>query len=229
MPTSLRLSALLLALPLTTAVACDWNEVETGRNGLVELVPSECGRPGCDLDDGVAVGGALTITLQGVDGRDADDLRLVSSAPWIVDVIASDWSGFDPEFRIAGNGAGVADLIAIDSWGYEVDYLPIEVAAISDLAIEANVDEVSVIGVDVAYAAAVGSELRLDTVGRSRGRELTGDVQYLAEIDQAIALAMLPDSDASRGRIRLTVPAGEHDIRLTAPGGARKLIRVIGR
>jgi hypothetical protein len=229
MPTTLRLSSLLLALPLTSLVACQWNEVETGKNGLVEMTPSECGKPGCDLDDGVAVGGTLLVKLTGTDGHDARDLSLVSSAPWIVDVIGQEGGTFDPEFRIAGNAAGRADLIAIDSWGYEVDYVPIEVAAISDLAIDANADELNVIGVDVAYQAAAGSELRLDAVGLSRGRELTGDVQYLTELDAPIAQAMLDGADPSRGHLRFTVPTGDHDVRFTAPGGASKTIRIIGR
>lgn len=229
MPTTLRLSSLLFALPLTTLVACQWNEVETGRNGRIELTPSECGKPGCDLDDGVAVGGTLLLTLHGKDGVDASQLRLVSSAPWIADVIADEGGAFDREFRIAGNGAGRADLIAIDSWGYEVDYLPIEVAQIGDVAIDANAEALSVIGVDVAYQAPVGSELRVEAVGMSRGRELTGDVQYLTELDAAIALAMMDGSDAARGHLRFTVPAGDHDVRFTAPGGATKLVRVMGR
>jgi|GEM_PF-2751850 len=229
MPTTLRLASLLLALPLTSLVACTWNEVETGRNGLIELTPTECGKDGCDLDDGVAVGGSVLLTLRGVDGKDASDLRLVSSAPWIVDVVSSDFGGIDPEFRIVGGEAGRADLIAIDQWGYQIDYLPIEVAAISDVAIDANVDELTVIGVDVAYQAPVGSELRLDVVGLSRGRELTGDVQYLAELDAAIAQGVMAGSDVSRGHLKLIVPAGDHDLRFTAPGGAAKLVRIMGR
>lgn len=229
MPTTLRLSSLLLALPFTSLIACGWNEVETGRNGLVQLTPSECGKDGCDLDDGVAVGGTLLITLSGKDGADASDLRLISSAPWIVDVVSQEQSAFDPEFRIAGNGAGIADLIAIDQWGYEVDYLPIEVAAIGDISIDASGDQVSVIGVDAAFQAPIGSEFRLDAVGLSRGRELTGDVQYLTVLDQAIAESMMDGADAARGHLRFTVPAGDHDVRFTAPGGATKQIRIMGR
>lgn len=228
MSTTLRLSALLLALPFASLLtAC--NEVETGQNGLVTLTPDDCGKQGCDLDDGIAVGGTLTATLDGTDDRDARDLRLVSSAPWVVDVIATDTSGFDPEFRILGTGAGRADLIAVDQWGYAIDYFPVEVAMIGELSIDANADELSVIGADVAFQAPIGSELRLEAVGLSRGRELTGDVQYLAELDAAIAQAMMPGADPSRGHLRLTVPAGDHDVRLTAPGGARKLIRIMGR
>ena len=51
MPTSLRLATVLATLPFASLAACTWNEVETGRNGLVQLTPDDCGRLGCDLDD----------------------------------------------------------------------------------------------------------------------------------------------------------------------------------
>lgn len=51
---SKRLLPLLASLPLSLLAACEWNEVEQGRLGQLELVPSDCGRAYCDLDDGIA-------------------------------------------------------------------------------------------------------------------------------------------------------------------------------
>lgn len=232
MPTTLRFASTLLALPLASLAACGWNEVETGKNGLVEMIPDECGKFGCDLDDGIAVGGTLSISLRGTDGRDASDLRLVSSAPWVVDVIATEGTSFDPEFRILGTGAGYADLIAIDRAGYEVDYLPVEVANISDVAIDVSADgmqPIAVVGVDEAYQVPAGVELELDVAGRAFGRELTGDVQYQVALDEALARNMLSDSDVARGHLHLIVPSGVNDVRFLAPGGARKTVRIISR
>ncbi|MBK7077122.1 MAG: hypothetical protein IPH44_33005 [Myxococcales bacterium] len=233
MPTTPRLLAsLLAALPLATTAACQWNEVETGKNGLVQLTPDDCGQLGCDLDDGVAVGGALTIRLSGTDGRSAADLELVSSAPWVIDVIDADTFGSEPEFRMLGTGAGRADLIVIDRAGYEIDYLPIEVATISAFALDARaagLTELTVVGADRAFQAPVGADLELDVSGEAFGRQLTGDVQFLVELDQAIATAMKADADVARGHLHLTMPAGDHALRVTAPGGASQRILLLGR
>ncbi|MBK9036723.1 MAG: hypothetical protein IPL61_36650 [Myxococcales bacterium] len=232
MPTLSRLALLLAALPFTSLVACTWNEVETGKNGLVQLTPDDCGQLGCDLGDGVAVGGALTIRLSGTNGRSAADLDLVSSAPWVLDVLSADRFGSEPEFRVLGTGAGRVDLIIVDRAGYEIDYLPVEVATISDLGIEADaagMTELSVIGADRAFQAPAGAEVQLDVAGRAFGHELTGDVQYLVELDAAIAAGMRGDADVARGHMHLTMPAGDHALRITAPGGASQRVLLLGR
>lgn len=232
MPTFTRLATLLATLPLALTAACDWNEVETGRNGLVQLTPDDCGQLGCDLDDGIAMGGALTIRLSGTEGRSAADLDLVSSAPWIVDIISADRFGSEPEFRVIGNAAGHADLIVIDRAGYEIDYLPVDVAAISDFDLDARADnltELNVIGADRAFQAPAGADLELDVAGEAFGHTLTGDVQFRVELDAALAVAMRSDADVARGHLHLTMPAGDHDLRITAPGGATQRIVLMGR
>jgi len=40
---------------------------------------------------------------------------------------------------------------------------------------------------------------------------------------------VMAGSDVSRGHLKLIVPAGDHDLRFTAPGGAAKLVRIMGR
>ncbi len=227
-----QLPLLLLALPLASLAACNWNEVEDGRLGLLEMTPSECGQPGCDLDDGIAVGGTLDVSLRGKDGASASDLRLISSAPWIVDVIATEDTGLEPRFRIAGNAAGLADLIAIDRYGYEVDYLPVEVATIAGFEVAAVADGMqmsTVPGLGELIEVTAGTEVELDVEGTSRGRVLTGDVQLLVELDAALAAAMLPGSDPARGELHFRAPAGSHDVVFTAPGGARTQVRVVGK
>ena len=227
-----QLPLLLLALPFASLAACNWNEVEDGKLGRLELIPSECGQDGCDLDDGIAVGGSLDLSLRGKDGLDASGLRLISSAPWIVDVVAAEDLGLEPRFRIAGNTPGVAELIAIDRLGYEVDYLPVEVAAIAGFDVIASADglaQYTLPGLGEVLEVNAGTELRLELEGTSRGRSLTGDVQLLVELDQAIAVAMAPGSDPARGELHLRVPAGTHDAVFRAPGGAIQLVRLIGK
>ncbi|HVV84640.1 MAG TPA: hypothetical protein VHE35_16355, partial [Kofleriaceae bacterium] len=177
---------LLLAIPLVSLAACNWNEVENGRLGKVQLTPSNCGLPGCDLDDGIAVGGTFDLTMSGTAGVDVSDLQLVSSAPWIVDVISSDGLAGEPTFRIAGNGAGLADLVAIDRYGYEVDYLPVEVADIAAFDVITTADgmaQSTVPGIGEVIEVRGGTQVTLDVEGTSRGRALLGDVQYLVELD----------------------------------------------
>ncbi len=221
-----------VALSLVTLAGCDWNQVETGRNGQIELIPDDCGKLGCDLDDGIAVGGTLDVSLRGTDGRSADDLTLVSSAPWVVQVIGPASSGGEPRFEIVGMGGGRADLIAIDRYGYEVDYLPVEVAAISDLAIDASaaeLTELTVAGFDEAFATPAGAELTIDVAALALGRELTGAVSYRITLDPALSAALVTGSDVRRGHLTLRVPAGDHALDVTASSGAHKRVRVSGQ
>lgn len=223
---------LFLALPLASVTACTWNTVADGRLGRLEMIPSDCGQPGCDLGDGIALGGALDLALRGKAGVDASDLHLVSSAPWIVDVLSTEASGTEPRFRIVGNGAGLADLSAVDRYGYEVDYVPVEVATIAGFDVAATADgmvESTVPGVGQVFEVTAGTDVRLEVDGTSRGRVLTGDVQLLVEIDAALAAAMLPGSDPARGELHFEAPAGTHDLAFTAPGGAREQVRIVGK
>ncbi len=223
---------LLLALPFASLAACNWNDVEQGRLGRVEMIPSSCGQPGCDLDDGIAVGGALELEVRAKDGLDASDLGLVSSAPWIVDVVRLDSFGGSPSFALRGIGAGRADLIAIDRYGYEVDYLPVEVAAIAGFEISASatgLTELTLPGLGGVFEVTEGTDVDLRIVGTSRGRELTGEVQLTVALDAALATAMLPGADPGRGELRFRAPSGSHDVQVIAPGGARTQLRVIGK
>ena len=230
---SKRFLPLFASLPLSLLAACEWNEVEQGRLGQLELVPSDCGHAYCDLDDGIATGGDLSITLRGKDGASAYGLELVSSAPWIVDVIGLEDDGFEPRFRVLGNGPGRADLIAIDASGYEVDYLPIEVATVADLEVSLvgeGASELVVVGYDSAFEIKAGVQTTLDVLGTSRGRDLTGDFEYAAFLDVQLAAAMQPGSDLGGGHLELLVPqAGDHELTFIAPGGATERIRLIVR
>ena len=225
-----RLLPLLASLPLSLLAACEWHEVEQGRLGRLELIPSDCGRAYCDLDDGIATGGDLSITVRGKDGASAAGLSLVSSAPWIVDVIDLEADGLEPRFRVLGTGAGLADLSVIDGAGYEVDYLPVEVATVADLEVSVvgeGASELVTVGYDSAFEIRVGELTTLDVIGTSRGRDLTGAYEYFAFLDATLAAALEPDSDLARGHLRLRVPqAGDHELTFIAPGGATERIRL---
>lgn len=228
-----RLIPLLASLPLSLLAACEWNEVEQGRLGRLELTPSDCGQLSCDLDEGIATGSDLSITVRAKDGGSASGLRLVSSAPWVVDVIEREWDGFEPRFRVLGTGAGLADLIVIDGDGYEVDYLPVEVATVADLEVSLvgeGASEIAVAGYDSAYEIQAGVETTIDVIGTSRGRDLTGDFEYAVFLDADLSAALQSGSDLGGGHLRLLVPAaGDHVLTFIAPGGATERIRLIVR
>jgi hypothetical protein len=228
-----RLLPLLASLPLSLLAACEWNEVEQGRYGQLELTPSDCGKSYCDLDDGIATGGDLAITLRGKDGASAYGLTLISSAPWIVDVVAIEDDGSEPRFRVLGTGAGRADLIAIDSAGYEVDYLPVEVATVGDLEVSLVGDgaaSLNVVGYDSAFEIKAGTTVDLDVIGTSRGRDLTGDFEYAVFLDAELSAALQAGSDLGAGKLRLNVAApGDYELYFVAPGGASEKIRLIVR
>lgn len=227
------LSVLAFALPLSLVAACDWSEVEQGQNGLLELVPSDCGRSYCDLDDGLATGGEVSIALRGRDATSAYGLTLISSAPWIAEVVAVEDDGFEPRFRVLGTGAGRVELIAIDDLGYEVDWLPLDVATIGDLEVSLVGDgatPLAVVGADSAFELTRGAEVVLDVLGTARGLDLTGEVAYIVTLDAAVASALGADSDLAHGHLVLRdLAPGDHGVTFIAPGGATERIRLVVR
>ncbi|MEZ4398381.1 MAG: hypothetical protein R3B06_00075 [Kofleriaceae bacterium] len=232
MPSLSRTTSLLLALPLATLLACDVDQVETGRNGLIEFTPSACGRPGCDLSQGVAIGGAFTIQLRGTEGRSAAELTLGSTAPAVVDVLGQLQGSATPTFQLVANGQGRADLMVLDRAGFPIDYLSVDVEPIVDLVVDADAPGLARsrrAGGEQVLEAPTGGLLTLAVSGEAYGDELIGDVQFLVELDQAIAEAMHATSDVGRGKLVLDVPAGEHAVLINAPGGARQRIVIVGR
>jgi hypothetical protein len=228
-----RLPLLLASLPLSLSLLAACDEVEQGRLGQLEFTPGDCGKLFCDLDDGIATGGDLDVTIRSKNGAAAGGLTMVSSAPWIVDVISDNGDYFEPRFRVLGTGAGRADLIVIDEAGYEVDYIPVEVATVADLEVSVDADNaipLAVVGYDSAFEIKAGERTVIDIVGTSRGRELTGDFEYAAFLDVELAAAMQSGSDLGGGHLELLVPrAGDHELTFIAPGGATERMRLIVR
>src|SRR5688500_15266002 len=125
--TSSRLASFLAVSSFALLAAC--NEVETGEYGLIDFVPDDCGQAFCDFDDRLAVDATTDVRLSGTDEHDADGLFIRTSSPWVAEVIAEDPDTAFPRVTLVGNAPGEVDLLAIDSWGYVVDYITIEVAA----------------------------------------------------------------------------------------------------
>jgi hypothetical protein len=206
------LSLSLLALP---AAAC--NEVENGHNGLVDFAPDNCGQSYCDLDDGLAVGATTEVYLDGTNDDSVSDLHIESSAPWIVDVLDQE-SGISPRATLGGNDEGYVDLLAVDRFGYVVDWVTIHVVAADELSVDVSANDGAAPDgphandlADDLYFAQIGQSIAIDATALASGSPLMGRMDYSVETDAAMAAA-IGSQDVGDGRFDLRLPAGEHDL-----------------
>jgi hypothetical protein len=217
--------ASLLPLPALLLAAC--NEVETGRYGLVEFVPDDCGMAFCDLDDRLAVDATTDVYINGAGGQSVDDLFIRTSAPWIAEVIDERDDGLSPRVTIAGNAPGPVDLLAVDRWGYVVDYVSFEVAATDQLLVDvwgSSVDGPHLAtDADDLYFIGANTEIEIDVSAMLDGSELMGKKSYSVVIDADLVLGLESGDDLADGHFRVRVPAGEHDL-YVATGSAYRLV-----
>jgi hypothetical protein len=215
------------ALAASVFAGCDWNSVETGANDIVEFIPDECGNVGgCDLTAGLVVGGTTLVELDAVDVEDdVSDLHLESSDPWIADVIGQDLGSFRPSFRVEGVNAGYVDLIAVDDWGYAVDWITIEVVEADRLYLEHHEGAASgpnafpVDGFDEVWSINADEVVEYALLASDGPFDLMGEIDYFVEVDEVLAAGMTADADLGNGLLRFSVPAGDYGIRYTAPTG----------
>jgi hypothetical protein len=217
---SFRASSLLLATAsLVTVAAC--SEVEEGRYGIVDFVPDDCGNVYCSFDDDLAIGGTTDVYLSGNDGQYVDDLELVSSNPSVFEVVGRD-GGSTPRFTILGRGRGRADLIAIDRDGDEVDYMSLDVSPIDDVDFWVTGDDVRGPD-DTVYQGArmprytVAAGTRVELVIRPVAR--LGEIEHELLLPPALAGRLDADSDVADGKVVLSAPAGQHELRFFTGSG----------
>jgi len=223
MPHPTRLLSFLAATSLLAAC----NEVETGHYGLVEFVPDDCGAAFCDLDDRLAVDATTDIYIDGVDDHPVDDLFIRTSAPWIAEVIDERDDGLSPRVTIVGNQAGLVDLLAVDRWGYVIDYTTFEVAAPDQLSVDvfgAAVDGPHRSDVaDELYFVGPDTEIEIDVHALAGGDELMGRKSYSIVIDADLVLGLEDGDDLADGRFRLRAPVGEHDLYVATGSASRRV------
>jgi hypothetical protein len=220
--TSRLASSFLLSLTFVGLAAC--NSVETGAYGVVEFTPDECGRAWCDFDDRLALGATTNVELDGVNGQYVDDLHIETSAYFIAEVIAEDFT-FGPEATIEGTGIGFVDLLAVDDWGDVVDYLEIEVAAPDALGVAvvgSSIDGPHVAAdVDDLYFVAPNTRVSIDVSPYADGSELTGKLGYSVFLDQDMFAAVEPGDDIASGKFDFMAPVGEHTITIVTTTASR--------
>jgi hypothetical protein len=227
---ALRFSSLLLAAPLALA-AC--NIAETGENGVAHFVPDDCGRDVCSFDDPIAAGSTVDVYLTGVDDQYVGDLEVASTDPGVIDVLGR-VPDSSPRFTLLANRPGRADVAAVDRDGDEVDYIQVEVERVDELVfdvVSVGLGEPETIvtsdGVRMSrYRLDVGAHVDIDVHPYARGNWAMGAFEYGVVIDPVIAAAILPSSKVSHGDLDFYAPRGEHDIMVSAPGGAYALLRL---
>lgn len=221
-----RLGLLVSLIPLLTLAACSgWNSVETGERGALTFTPDECGRDGCDLDDPIVVGGSTIVTLESADSRySVVGLTLISSDPYVLDVypvyLGSSWS----EWRVDGVGPGRADLIAIDEYGYEIDYIGVDVRFADYIYLEhtrgsAVGPSFDRQGFDEVWTVNAGRDVAFDVTPMLGGRDLMGQLAYAVEIDEVLFASSDPGARLDLGHVSFNAPAGEYAVFFTAPDG----------
>jgi hypothetical protein len=228
-----RLLSSFALLPLLVLAACDgWNYVETGERGKLTFTPDECGRAsGCDLDDAFVVGGAVTVSLDSVDSAaDVHNVTLISSNFDVVDVWLEDDGDHDSKWRVNALRAGYAELIAIDQYGYEIDWVEIEVRRADRLELDlVNGEAVGATsarpGYDEVWTIAAGQRVTFEAAARRSNTSLMGEVTYDVVIDEVLLASQNVGADITHGRLDFDVPAGEYGLELRGADGM--LLRVL--
>jgi hypothetical protein len=229
-----KLGLLVTLLPVLAISACDgWNSVEHGRYDVLTFTPDDCARSSCDLDDSIVVGGTFTVKLEAVNGGNIDGLTLISSDPWVMDVYPLDWGAYSADFEVIGTGQGWADLIAIDRYGYEVDYITIRVQHADHLYLDmaggnADLAAESVPGGEV-WNVTAGERVVFDVEASSGSWEMMGRLGFDVVIDELLLAAMDVDARLNEGHLSFLAPAGTHDVAFVAPDGTRLDVRFIAR
>ena len=223
---------LALVVPLAMlAGAC--NTVTTGDHGVLTFTPDECGdENGCSLNDDLAVGGTMKISLDDASdqhGSDLSDLTLISSDPNVFQVALIERGAFTSEWRVTGTGGGWAELIAIDRGGFEVDHTDLTVAFSDRLDIEHHagnaVGPTTRIGYDQVWTVNANQDVKLQAVPVRNGSRLTGKVGYRVDIDEVLFDSRLSSANIEIGQLDFRVPMGEYDVTFTSPDGS--VLRVL--
>jgi hypothetical protein len=204
------------------ASAC--NSVTTGDDGYITFTPDDCGQAWCSLDDELAVGASLEVTLGVVDGFDSEvaHLTLVSDDPSVAltfplpDLGVSRWT-------VVAVGPGITRLVALDHGRY-VDGTAIVTRSAFRLGLE--VDDGPAFSSDV-FGGRFAEETWHFPAGEhvafrvrpydAAGRELAGKLNLETELDTPLFDALSSSADVPAGRIALR-PMFAGDFGLSAYG-----------
>ncbi len=226
-----RLSWFASVLPLALLAAC--NTITTGDNGVLTFTPDDCGKSSCSLDEELVIGGSTVVTLDDAGEGDVDDLTLISSDPYVLRVELVERGAFDSEWRVTGTGAGSAEIIAIDAYGYEIDYTEVEVRRADKLALDregGNAVGPSVrVNFDEVWTVNAGEDVSLHASPYRNGWKLMGRVSYDVSIDEILFDGLSPGARVELGELRFNVPYGEYPVTFRAPDGTAVDVLIVAQ
>jgi hypothetical protein len=213
----------LVSLSLLALAAC--NAAERGAEGALVFTPDRCDLvgTGCDLDDGLAVGGTVSMHLRAVDATSTVGFDLVSSDSAVFEVTSVSDQGGRPTWELVGTGAGVAQLIALDSSRTEVDFIEVAVQELDGLGLvnllgnavgpgqDSEFDEVWTINAGVETWFYVEPR-----VGPSR---ILGIMSFDVAVDDLLLASMAASSNIDRGLFKFNAAAGEYPLSVAADNG----------
>lgn len=211
----MNLNQLLVPTALLAALAAPGCNTSTeGANGNIVFTPMNCGRLGCDFDDSIGVGGRLEVTIEGTEGVSTAGVTLDVDDPAVLSVTSIPDVGGRPAWELQGEGAGVAEILAIDADGFELDFLQVGVQELSGLAMtnvlgdavgpdtDLDFDEVWTVNADEAVSFQVTPLI-------GDGVPTMGVYTYTATIDAGMEVGLL-DDDLSQGYLYFNVPEGDY-------------------
>jgi hypothetical protein len=204
------------------AAAC--NSVTTGDDGTITFTPDDCGQAWCSLDDTLAVGTSVEVTLGVVDGFDSDvaHLTLVSDDPTVAVTFPLPAAGVS-RWTVLTTGPGVTRLVALEGNHY-VDGTLIRAERAFRLGLE--VDDGPAFAGDISVGPVTEETWRFpagEHVGfrvrplDAHGFELTGKLNLTTELDQPLFDALSGSADVPAGKIALR-PMFAGDFALSAYG-----------
>ena len=218
----MRHSIRFLLASLSFVAAC--NSVTTGDDGYITFTPDDCGQAWCSLDDTIAVGTSVEVTLGVVDGFDHEvaHLTLVSDDPAVAVTFPLPAAGVS-RWQVLATGPGVTRLVALEGNHY-VDGTLITTESAWRLGLE--VDEGPAFVSD-AFGGRTAEETWHFPAGEEvsfrvrpfdlAGRELQGKLNLTTELDAPIFDARTGSADVPAGRLALR-PMFAGDFGLSAYG-----------
>ncbi|RMH41905.1 MAG: hypothetical protein D6689_09860 [Deltaproteobacteria bacterium] len=209
---------------LAGAAGC--NETTAGAQGNVLFTPDRCDLvgSGCTFDDSVAVGGTLIVHITGAEGSSTAGFDLQSDDPTVLSVQPVDDVGGKPTWELAGTGAGVARLVAVDPDGNDVDFLEVSVQEIDNLGLVNTIGDA--VGGPVndpdyheIWTLNAGVETWFHVEPRAGTGRLMGVLQYDVVIDDLLDQNLVEGSDVVGGFYKINAPAGNYTLSVTADNG----------
>jgi hypothetical protein len=212
-------SLAILVPVLALAAAC--NTSREGANGSLSFTPENCGvAAGCDFDMSVGVGGKINVTLDSLDGTSTAGVDLASRDESLMTVVPGEDLHGEPSWEVTALGAGVADLVALDANGGEIDFVEVPMQDVIGVTMQPYVGDIvgptTEAGYDESFQVNAG-----ESVSWFIRPLIAGDVETMGRFDvETTENQGDPDplqyeeanSDRPNGYFYVTLPSGDWPI-----------------